>query len=316
MVPEDQSSDRLDKVLARLETSLSRSRVKTLILSGSVSVDGEPCVDPSSKVHSGAELEIVLPETTTSELTPEDIPLDVAFEDEHVIVVNKPPGMVVHPAPGHTSGTLVNALLFQCGGSLTGIGGVSRPGIVHRLDKDTSGLMVAAKTEQAHERLVTQFADRSISRRYLALVAGVPAPTTGSIETKIGRSRHNRKKMAVLQTSGREAVTHYSTRAAFGVWCAEVSCRLETGRTHQIRVHMAHKGHPVIGDPVYGRATRRLSKAPANLKAAVNGFGRQALHATELSFTHPATEKTVSFKASPPDDYLDLRHMLESEAQA
>ena len=313
-IPEDWSSERFDKALAKLETSLSRSRIKALILSGCADVDGETRFDPSSKVRGGEEVEIRVPGAEPATPQPEDIALDVLFEDSDVIVLNKPAGMVVHPAPGHTTGTLVNALLHHCGDSLTGIGGVSRPGIVHRLDKDTSGLMVAAKTDHAQQHLVGQFSERTISRTYVALAAGVPSPSSGTIDAPIGRSRHNRKKMAILETAGREAITDYETIAAFGLWCSEVRCALRTGRTHQIRVHLAHTGHPVIGDPLYGRVTRHISKAPSDLKNACAAFSRQALHAKALSFRHPTTEAMVSFKAPPPKDYQDLRALLDRQS--
>jgi len=259
----------------------------------------------------GDALQLNIPEIEPADPIAQDIPLDIVFEDDQLIVLNKPAGMVVHPAAGNPDGTLVNALLFHCGDALTGIGGVHRPGIVHRLDKDTSGLMVVAKTQAAHDGLMAQFADRRIARRYLALVAGLPKPSSGTIDAPIGRSRHDRKKMAVLVNSGRAATTHYKTRAAFGLWASEVECQLETGRTHQIRVHMAHAGCPVIGDPVYGRVSRHMGKAPAQVKAACSAFERQALHAYNLRFEHPVSGEELSFNADAPSDYAQLRHVMD-----
>jgi len=304
---------RLDKALADACPELSRSRLKALILEGEVTCNGKPASDPSMKVAEGDEIVVRLPPPLPAEPEGQDIPLDVVFEDEYLIVINKPAGLVVHPAPGNPDKTLVNALIAHCGDSLKGIGGVARPGIVHRLDKDTSGLMVAAKTAKVHEALSDFFAARDITRSYIALVRGQPGPRKGTIEGNIDRSRHNRKKMAVVKDAGRHAVTHYEVKKSYGPkdapWASLVICRLETGRTHQIRVHMAHIGHPVVGDPLYGGGMKLKggSAAPEALKT----FPRQALHAAELGFVHPVTRAPLHFTADVPDDFSNLIRALE-----
>lgn len=296
------SSGRLDKALANA-TDLSRERIKALIAEGVVIIGEAAATSPSAKVQADTHFVITLPPPTPAEALPEDIPLDVAFEDEHLIVINKPAGMVVHPAAGNYSGTLVNALLHHCKRQLSGIGGVARPGIVHRIDKDTSGLLVAAKSTTAHEGLAAQFADHSIERRYLAVVSGRPMPPSGTISTRIGRSDRNRKKMAVLEddaSRGKHAITHYKTLKALD-FCTLVECRLETGRTHQIRVHMSSIKHALIGDQVYGRP-------PTNLKPILDriGFHRQALHAADLGFDHPVTCNRIELSAELPNDMQEL----------
>lgn len=293
---------RLDRALADA-TGLSRERIKALIGSGDVLVDGIPATSPSAKLATGTPFQITLPPAIEAEAQPQDIPLDIAFEDADLIVINKPAGMVVHPAAGNPNGTLVNALLHHCKGALSGIGGVQRPGIVHRIDKDTSGLLVAAKTAAAHTGLAAQFADHSIHRRYLAVCAGHPDPPSGTIATRLGRSNHDRKKMAVLAddaTRGKHAVTHYALQMRLHL-ASLIACTLETGRTHQVRVHCASIGHPLIGDRVYGRA-------PAQLRATLSetGFARQALHASELGFVHPVTGERVDLKADLPADMREL----------
>ncbi|MDA0261728.1 MAG: RluA family pseudouridine synthase, partial [Proteobacteria bacterium] len=241
--------------------------------------------------------------------------LDITYEDATLIVINKPAGLVVHPAPGNPDRTLVNALIHHCGDSLRGIGGVRRPGIVHRLDKDTSGLIVAAKTNAAHQSLVQQFAAHSIERAYLAVVWGVPAPHRGTIHTRIGRSRHNRKKMATLTHGGREAITHYQVRRVLAEGrIALVQCTLETGRTHQIRVHLASIGYPVLGDQTYGRRRgQRLRDLPESPAAAAAAFGRQALHAFRLGFKHPESQELKVFEANLPDDMTQLIDQLDDQ---
>jgi 23S rRNA pseudouridine1911/1915/1917 synthase len=293
---------RLDKALAEA-SGLSRERIKALIGEGAVTVAGEPVSQVSGKATEGAEFAIALPPATDPAAQPQDIPLQVVFEDEHLIVVDKPAGLVVHPAVGNRDGTLVNALLHHCAGQLSGIGGVARPGIVHRIDKDTSGLLVVAKSDAAHEGLARQFADHSIERAYLAVVNGHPAPSSGTISERIGRSDANRKKMAVLpkdSSRGKHAVTHYKVIKRLDN-CALVECRLETGRTHQVRVHMASTGHALLGDPVYGRANPRLRPILQKLD-----FRRQALHAAVLGFVHPVIGDRLRFESDLPPDMREL----------
>jgi len=318
IAPED-GGVRLDRALQRLLPELSRTRLKQLILSGQISSGGKLLRDPAQRASSGANVTVMLPEPDEPTPAAQPIALDVRFEDEHLIVVDKPAGMVVHPAPGNPEGTLVNALLAHCGPSLAGIGGVRRPGIVHRLDKDTSGLLVAAKTEVAHRALSHDFTLRRVERAYNAIVWGVPAPAAGEIVGNIGRSPANRKKMAVVaDTRGRSAVTRYRVERRFGAGtgaAALIECRLLTGRTHQIRVHLAHIGHPLIGDPAYGaRAGRRrahsgIGAGPAG--AAIAGFPRQALHARLLGFSHPVTGERLSFDSPLPADMAGLLSNLE-----
>jgi len=305
--------ERLDKSLAEACPDLSRSRLKALILEGEVTRNGMPALDPSAKVKEGDEVTVNLPPPAAAGPEGQDIPLNVVFEDEYMIIIDKPVGLVVHPAPGNPDQTLVNALIAHCGESLKGIGGVARPGIVHRLDKDTSGLIVAAKTAKVHEALSKLFAKRDIKRAYLALVRGRPNPRKGTIQGNIDRSRHNRKKMMVVKTSGRHAVTHYHVKKSYGPqdepWASLVECRLETGRTHQIRVHMAHIGHPVVGDMAYGSGMKLKGgkAAPEALKT----FPRQALHAAELGFIHPVTREALDFTSVLPDDFASLINELE-----
>jgi 23S rRNA pseudouridine1911/1915/1917 synthase len=307
---------RLDRALQLHLPELSRSRLKQLILSGQVSHaapgDANVIRDPARKVRAGQTFVVILPDPDDATPQAQAIPLTIRFEDAHLIVIDKPAGLVVHPAPGNPDGTLVNALLAHCGDSLAGIGGVRRPGIVHRLDKDTSGLLVVAKTEPAHRALSRDFAARQIERAYAALVWGVPMPAQSEIVGNIGRSMTNRKKMAVVAASrGKPAVTRYRVERAFAGGAALIECRLLTGRTHQIRVHLAHQGHPLIGDPVYGgRAGRALTRSgPA--AAAVAAFPRQALHARHLGFVHPATGERLAFDSKLPDDMAALILTLE-----
>ena len=293
---------RLDKALAQA-SGLSRERVKTLLDEGAVLVDGSPVTSPKAKVSAPSHFRITLPAPIPLALEAQDLPIEIVFEDDELILVNKPAGMVVHPAAGNHDGTLVNALLHHCKGRLSGINGVERPGIVHRIDKDTSGLLVVAKTDRAHEGLAAQFADHSIHRRYLAICAGLPSPPSGRIEGKIGRSDGNRKKMAVLadgSTRGKHAVTHFTLKQALN-HCSLIECRLETGRTHQVRVHCASIGHPLLGDPLYGRTPKPLKPVLTSL-----GFARQALHAAELGFAHPKTGRNIRFSADLPRDFSEL----------
>lgn len=296
------TSDRLDKALAEV-TDLSRARLQALIAEGQVEVDGQPATSAKAKVAAGAQFTIRVPPAAEAEAQPQEIPLDVVYEDDHLIVVNKPAGMVVHPAAGNPDGTLVNALLHHCRGQLSGIGGVARPGIVHRIDKDTSGLLVVAKSDKAHEGLARQFKDHSIERRYLAICAGHPNPPQGTIATRIGRSDSNRKKMAVLDKNssrGKHAVTHYKTLRKLRS-AALIECRLETGRTHQVRVHCASIGHALLGDPLYGRTPGELRQIIKDL-----GFERQALHAAVLGFEHPVSGEWLEFEADLPADMQEL----------
>lgn len=296
------SADRLDKALAKA-TDLSRARLQALIADGHVAVSGQIEISAKAKVPEGARFEIRVPPAVEAQAQPQDIPLDVVFEDEHLIVVDKPAGMVVHPAAGNPDGTLVNALLHHCRGQLSGIGGVARPGIVHRIDKDTSGLLVVAKSDKAHEGLAKQFKDHSIERRYMAVCGGHLRTSQGTISTRIGRSDANRKKMAVLDKNssrGKHAVTHYKLLKKLKS-ASLIECRLETGRTHQVRVHCASIGHALLGDPVYGRTPAELRKILKDL-----GFERQALHAASLGFEHPVTGKWLEFGSKLPEDMQEL----------
>jgi 23S rRNA pseudouridine1911/1915/1917 synthase len=308
----DDIGNRIDRVIADRVPQLSRSRVKALIEEGRVSVDGQGIVNPSAKVRAGQKIRVDLPPPIDDRPEPQVIDLKVIYEDDQVIVIDKPAGMVVHPAPGNRDLTLVNALLAHCGDSLAGIGGVRRPGIVHRLDKDTSGIMVAAKTERAHAALSAAFAAHSIERAYQAVVWGIPVPREGDIDAPVGRSPANRKKMAVV-ANGKPAFTHYRVIRPLGLAASLVECRLRTGRTHQIRVHMTEIGHPLIGDPAYGRfgPTRRQALGPEGA-AAVAGFSRQALHARVLGFDHPLTGERLRFESEFPADLALLVRSLES----
>jgi len=298
---------RLDKALAGLLPTLSRERLKALILDGHVAgARGEPIRDPARKVAPGQTFTLDIPEAIPADAAAQEIPLAIVHEDAHLVVVDKPAGLVVHPAAGNLDGTLVNALLHHCGGSLSGIGGVARPGIVHRIDKDTSGLIVVAKSDAAHEGLARQFKDHSIERRYLAIVSGIPAPPSGTVDTWIGRSERNRKKMSVQHEGrGKHAVTHYRMVEPL-CGAALVECRLETGRTHQVRVHMSHIGHALLGDPVYGGGGKgKLKDVLAKLS-----FRRQALHAVSLGFIHPVTGERLLFESAPPQDMQELLSQL------
>jgi 23S rRNA pseudouridine1911/1915/1917 synthase len=303
---------RVDKALAEALPEFSRARIQALMAEGRVSRDGAPVTDGSAKAAAG-DYRLEIPPPVAAEPQPENIPLVVLYEDEHLIVVDKPAGMAMHPAPGSESGTMVNALLHHCGDSLSGIGGVLRPGIVHRIDKDTSGVIVAAKTDAAHQGLSALFAAHDIERAYLALTRGAPSPIKGTIEGAIARSTNDRKKMALVKTGGRHAVTHYTVARTYGPLerplAARVSCRLETGRTHQIRVHLASKGAPCLGDPVYGSGS---PAAPVKAAMEAAQLSRQALHAAVLGFVHPITGAMVRCESPFPPDMAALEAGLEA----
>ena len=323
VVDAELAGGRLDAVLAKAHDVLSRSRLKDLILNGAVAINGATVSEPKYRVVAGETITLLAPPPEDADPLPQDIPLDILYEDDQLIVINKPVGMVVHPAPGSYDGTLVNALLFHCGDSLQGIGGVKRPGIVHRLDRDTSGVMVAAKTEKAHKHLSDQFADHGrtgpLHRAYIAFVWGSTETAKGTISAPLGRDQNNRLKQAVRK-DGREAITHYMVEARFGDvgWdITRVQCQLETGRTHQIRVHMAHIGHPLVADTVYasGFATK-INKLPPQVAAPIQALGRQALHAAELGFEHPVTKEEMFFEAPLPPDLEALEEALEDYNKA
>lgn len=310
-VAPEQSGTRLDKFLAAQAPELSRTRIQNLMSEGQVFLNGAVWESASYKLKSGDEIVISVPEARDDTPMAEDIPLDIVYEDDALIVINKPVGLVVHAGAGHADGTLVNALLHHCGDTLSGIGGVKRPGIVHRLDKDTSGLMLVAKTDKAHKKLSAQLSDRTLHRRYKALVWGAPVPRKGVVDAPIGRHPSNRQKMGVVHRNGREARTQYLLVEEWGP-VSMVECTLETGRTHQVRVHMAHAGYPLLGDPLYGLArngqTARLKKGglPEELIPQVLDFPRQALHAAEIAFIHPLTGEEMWFEADLPDDMQEL----------
>ncbi len=284
---------------------MSRERLKALIRSGALERSGTALRDPAAKVRGDEHFLLAVPEPEPAHNVPQEIPLRIVFEDEHLLVVDKPAGLVVHPAAGNRDGTLVNALLHHCGNSLSGIGGVARPGIVHRIDKDTSGLLVVAKTDVAHEGLAKQFAAHSIDRRYLAIVSGVPKTSQGTIDAPLARSAANRKKIAIVDDGrGKRAVTHWKRLTVLRA-AALVECRLETGRTHQVRVHMASIGHPLLGDAVYGGAGKTHRKLLNDI-----GFHRQALHAAELGFIHPVSKHRLSFSSAMPPDMQELFNAL------
>jgi 23S rRNA pseudouridine1911/1915/1917 synthase len=319
VVADDEAGERLDRMLAKRIAHLSRTRLKALILAGEVAIGGATIRDPGHHVNAGDTVVVTLPPPEPAEPSPEEIPLAVVYEDDDIIVIDKPAGLVVHPAAGHLSGTLVNALIAHCGDSLSGIGGVKRPGIVHRLDKDTSGLLVVAKNDRAHRSLAGQFADHGrtgdMTRGYLAFVWGSPLRPKGTIDAPIDRHPRSRNKMAVRE-GGREAVTHWSVLERYAGTDGKpvaslVECRLETGRTHQIRVHMAHAGHPLLGDAVYGPGfkTKAAHLAP-EAQRALEALGRQALHAYLLGLVHPIRKEYMEFRSELPADLAHLRHGL------
>lgn len=330
-VPPDYAGIRLDKWLSEAAEGLTRSRVKALIDVGAVSRNGAAFKDASWKIREGETYSLIMPPLEPAEPSGEAIALNVVYEDGDLIVIDKPAGLVVHPAAGNWSGTLVNALIAHCGDSLSGIGGVARPGIVHRLDKDTSGLIVAAKHDAAHLKLSEAFSVHNIERVYDAIAVGAPRPIVGTIDAPLARAGGDRKKMTVVDDEDerpdqRRAVTHYRVMEAFGRSRAKLSgdaiaslieCRLETGRTHQIRVHLASIGHPLIGDPVYGRGPGLAGLKPGDPSAdhalaVLANFRRQALHARILGFEHPTTGKRLSFAAAPPADFANLLNALRA----
>lgn len=317
VITDEQAGQRADKALAALCPDLSRTRLQALIVQGQVFVDDEVLESASLKLEAGDAVRILMPAPVQSVPEAEDIPLAVVYEDDDLLVINKPAGMVVHPGAGNWSGTLVNALLHHCADSLSGIGGVVRPGIVHRLDKETSGLIIVAKNDKAHRHLAEQLSDRSLSRTYFAVVLGVPFPIKGVVDRAIGRDRNSRLRMGTSGTGLRDARTHYLVAERFGEACALVQCDLETGRTHQIRVHMQVLGHPLVGDPLYGPQRTALA---AKLKKGgyepevieeICAFPRQALHAAALRFIHPRTQDEMEFEAEPPEDFSKLLKMLK-----
>ncbi|WP_321394093.1 RluA family pseudouridine synthase [Emcibacter sp.] len=335
-VEDEDKGLRLDKFLATHLPEISRSRLKQLITESQVLIGPEnnqqTIDDPSHRVKPDERFQVKIPDLTEPDPEGEDIPLDIVYEDDDLIVLNKQAGMVVHPAPGSRAGTLVNALIHHCGDSLSGINGVKRPGIVHRIDKDTSGLMVVAKSDKAHKKLAKQFANHSMERAYLAVVWGVPNPADGMIEANIGRDPKNRLRMGVVETGGKYALTNYRVirrlepprqvqktgggkkirAAALPPSISLVQCELETGRTHQVRVHMAAAGHPLIGDPLYGRQNPPIRNFSEKARAAVLGFKRQALHAYVIGFKHPVTGEHLKFESELPNDMKRLITALES----
>jgi len=314
---------RLDKILSTLAgEGVSRSRLKVLIEDGQVMLNGKTCDDASAKVVIGDEITLVIPDIIEATPQPENIPLDIVYEDDDMLVINKAAGMVVHPGAGNPHGTLVSALLYHCGDTLSGIGGVRRPGIVHRLDKDTSGLMVVAKNDRAHQGLAVQLSDRSLSRVYHALVWKEPTPMKGVINLPVGRHQTSRIRMSVRShTMGREAITHYLRQESFRGIASLVTCKLETGRTHQIRVHMQHLGHPLLGDPLYGlppqeqRSLLNRGGYSEEQRDYVMAFPRQALHAAEISFIHPISGEEMTFDSPVPADFEALYDLLDSRAE-
>jgi 23S rRNA pseudouridine1911/1915/1917 synthase len=317
-VEPEHGGERLDRFLAVAASgqNLSRTRVKSLIEAGHASINGATVKDPSRLLRAGQTAGLRLPPPADPMPSGENIPLQIVFEDEHLLVVDKPAGLVVHPAAGHETGTLVNALIAHCGASLSGIGGVRRPGIVHRLDKDTSGLLVVAKTDAAHQGLAKLFADHGktlpLTRAYLAFVWGTPARPSGTIDAPLARHATSREKIAVVPAGrGRRAVTHWRLIESFTGEASLVSCRLETGRTHQIRVHMAHMGHPVLGDPLYATGFKsKMARLSPVAKASLDTLSRQALHAAELGFPHPVTGVQMRFESPLPRDLRRLREAL------
>lgn len=309
----DDAGMRLDSFLAARLPDLSRARLQALLRDGHVRRGADVVAEASSRVKAGQHYRVIVPPVAPAKPQGEAVPLHILHEDDHLIVVVKPAGMVVHPAPGHSSGTLVNALIGHCGASLSGIGGVARPGIVHRLDRDVSGVMVAAKTDAAHRGLAGQFTVHSIERVYDALVWGLPTLQQGLVEGNIGRHPRDRQRMAVVQRNGKWARTHFQVLEAAGTLASHLRCQLETGRTHQIRVHLSHIGHALIGDSVYGGS--RKSRVSDHAKVEITTFGRIALHARVLGFDHPATGKSLRFEVAPPDSFDRLFKVLAQESQ-
>lgn len=312
IVNKDFKGLRIDKFLSDCFDDVSRSQAQKLIEAGNVLCDDITIADNAYKIKEGESFVINMPEAISAIPQPQDIPLDIVYQDDDIVVVNKKAGMVVHPAAGSWDGTLVNALLFCCH-DLSGIGGVKRPGIVHRIDKETSGLLVVAKNDNAHRLLCEQFAEHSIERTYYAFCFGVPQPLVGTIEGDIGRNPYDRKKMAIVQHNGKKAITHYYTIESYGGSAAEVKCNLETGRTHQIRVHLSSKGNNLIGDKVYVKSKKITDKnIDDETKKYINNFHRQALHAQSLGFVHPKSGEKMMFESELPEDLQNLKSILQS----
>jgi 23S rRNA pseudouridine1911/1915/1917 synthase len=312
-VSEDSEGLRLDKFIATKIPELSRTRVKALVDSGNLTSVSGSITDCSYRVKQGDEYELNVPESVSSDMQANDkIPLNIVYEDDEFLIIDKQAGLTVHPGAGNHNETLVNALMAYCGDSLSGIGGVARPGIVHRLDKDTTGLMMVAKTDRAHISLSEQIAERTLKRSYLALCWGVPKPHVGTIESNIARNPKNRLKMAIVPEGGRVAITHYTVKKIYGVNLASlVECRLQTGRTHQIRLHMSEAGNPLIGDPLYGkRNSNNLRSLPPELREYLKTFTRQALHSYQLGVVHPVTEDYIEYKSNVPEDMKKLMEIL------
>jgi 23S rRNA pseudouridine1911/1915/1917 synthase len=303
---------RIDRFLSDVLEGYSRNRLQGLIGEGLVQVNGIVVVESKRKVADGDALLVTVPPAKPMELEAQDIPLDVVYEDDDLLIVNKPPWLVVHPAPGNPDNTLVNALLAHCGDSLSGVGGVARPGIVHRLDKGTSGLMVVAKNGETHAALSEQFAEHSIERAYRTVVWGVPSPPQGTVEGNIGRNPGNRKKMAIVNRGGKHAVTHYKVEQAFGSAAALVECRLETGRTHQIRVHMASLGHAVVGDALYGGGEKRARHLSEDIRQAVKQQTHQLLHAYLIGIYHPRLRKKMRWQADLPNYFTEMLEKMNT----
>lgn len=328
IVQDQDQGTRLDRFLVAQADDVSRARIQTLIKDGQVRVNGAVVISPKHNVQPGDDITLVLPAPEPAEPEPEHIPLYIVYEDDDIIVIDKPAGMVVHPAAGNWTGTLVNALLAHCGDTLSGIGGVRRPGIVHRLDKDTSGLIVVAKNDRAHRGLEAQFSDHgrtgALLREYEALVWSAPLPPLGTVDAPIARHSTNRLKYAVARARGREAITHYRTLAKYSLpdaagkdktVAARLACRLETGRTHQIRVHMAHIGHPVIGDPLYATGfSNRIAGLPEKARSAILSLNGQALHAAKLGIEHPVSGAYLAFTSGLPQDMRDVIAALSAES--
>jgi 23S rRNA pseudouridine1911/1915/1917 synthase len=318
VIEAEQAGQRADKTIAALCSDLSRTRLQALIAEGSVLLNHKILENASVKLAAGDIVVVDVPPVLPADPQPENIPIDIVFQDDDLLVINKQAGLVVHPGAGNQTGTLVNALLYHCGDSLSGIGGVARPGIVHRLDKDTSGLMLVAKNDSAHRHLSAQLSDRSLSRVYQAVVLKVPAPPRGKVDAPIGRHASNRLKMAANSKGARDALTHYQVKKNFYDSLALVECTLSTGRTHQIRVHMSYIGHPLVGDPLYGpqetalRAALKKGGYDEKTSQEVLKFGRQALHAGSISFIHPATGEAMSFAVNPPTDFIKLLKSLNN----
>ena len=321
IIQEDADGKRLDKLLSTLDEIISRTQAQRLLKSGNVLLNGKPEMSPSRKVHTGQEIKLTIPPPESAEVISEEGELDILFEDENLIVINKAAGLVVHPSAGHTSGTLVNYLLHHCK-DLSGIGGVLRPGIVHRLDKNTSGILVVAKTDDAHQNLSEQFKEHTVKRQYQTMVWGVPEKEHGVINAALRRHPVRRKDMSIVDNEnlgeserekGKYAITHWRVLKRFE-FCSLLACRLETGRTHQIRVHLTSIGHPVIGDPQYGKSPlKRIPSVSAELSQTIANFRRQALHAEILGFKHPSSEEWIEFSAAIPDDFQQLLKVIQHD---